>query len=81
MISASVLGQSKCDQNGGETDVSRTNYAEIIVIRHGETEWNSDGRIQVFVFSVICICLGVCELGLWLSRDVIKLYNCKLPMK
>lgn len=22
-------------------------YAEIIVVRHGETEWNADGRIQV----------------------------------
>lgn len=24
-------------------------YAEIIVVRHGETEWNVDGRIQVLV--------------------------------
>lgn len=24
-------------------------YAEIIVVRHGETEWNADGRIQVLV--------------------------------
>ncbi|KAM7507070.1 hypothetical protein LguiA_017523 [Lonicera macranthoides] len=27
-------------------------YAEIVVIRHGETEWNADGRVQ----------LGVCRL-------------------
>ena len=26
------------------------NYAEIIVVRHGETEWNLDGRIQVLPF-------------------------------
>jgi broad specificity phosphatase PhoE len=25
-------------------------YAEIIVVRHGETEWNHDGRIQVLPF-------------------------------
>ena len=25
-------------------------YAEIVVVRHGETAWNADGRIQVFVF-------------------------------
>lgn len=24
-------------------------YAEIVVVRHGETEWNADGRIQVWI--------------------------------
>lgn len=25
-------------------------FAEIVVVRHGETEWNADGRIQVCLF-------------------------------
>ncbi|KAB1214660.1 putative phosphoglycerate mutase GpmB [Morella rubra] len=29
-----------------ETSVVNPTYAEIIVVRHGETEWNVDGRIQ-----------------------------------
>ncbi|KAL2240321.1 UNVERIFIED_CONTAM: Phosphoglycerate mutase-like protein 4 [Sesamum indicum] len=43
---ASVLPQSECDENGGTIETVGRNYAEIIVIRHGETEWNADRRIQ-----------------------------------
>lgn len=28
-------------------------YAEIIVVRHGETAWNADGRIQVNSFLLL----------------------------
>lgn len=35
-----------CNGNDEIESVAR-NYAEIIVIRHGETEWNADHRIQV----------------------------------
>ncbi|KAL7141343.1 hypothetical protein ABFS83_08G047100 [Erythranthe nasuta] len=41
---ASVLADSA--ENGGATHTVGTKYAEIIVIRHGETEWNADRRIQ-----------------------------------
>lgn len=29
------------------------NYCEIIVIRHGETAWNVDGKIQVCIYLFI----------------------------
>lgn len=32
-------------------------YAEIVVVRHGETAWNADGRIQVFYASGILFSL------------------------
>lgn len=35
-----------CDSNGKPSSAGPA-YAEILVIRHGETEWNADGRIQV----------------------------------
>ncbi|PIM99844.1 Phosphoglycerate mutase [Handroanthus impetiginosus] len=41
----SVLSQSECEENGGTIETTRK-YAEIIAIRHGETEWNADRRIQ-----------------------------------
>ena len=41
-----VSSESDCngDAELGPLDWS---YAEIIVVRHGETAWNADGRIQV----------------------------------
>ncbi|KAK1363832.1 Phosphoglycerate mutase-like protein 4 [Heracleum sosnowskyi] len=32
--------------SNGDVHTAGSNYAEIIVIRHGETLWNADGRIQ-----------------------------------
>lgn len=43
-FSVSVLAQF---EDGGATETVSPRYAEIIVIRHGETEWNADRRIQV----------------------------------
>ncbi|KAI3452050.1 hypothetical protein Pfo_008715 [Paulownia fortunei] len=43
---ASDLAQFDCAENGGTTETVSLKYAEIIVIRHGETEWNADHRIQ-----------------------------------
>ncbi|KAL8539545.1 hypothetical protein ACS0TY_001233 [Phlomoides rotata] len=43
----SVLAQFDCTEDGGATESVGPKYAEIIVIRHGETEWNADRRIQV----------------------------------
>ncbi|KAL3646251.1 hypothetical protein CASFOL_011431 [Castilleja foliolosa] len=42
-----ALAQSDCAENDGadETIIS-PNCTEIIIIRHGETEWNADRRIQ-----------------------------------
>ncbi|KAL8539546.1 hypothetical protein ACS0TY_001233 [Phlomoides rotata] len=42
----SVLAQFDCTEDGGATESVGPKYAEIIVIRHGETEWNADRRIQ-----------------------------------
>ncbi|KAF6172415.1 hypothetical protein GIB67_025920 [Kingdonia uniflora] len=40
---------SQFDCNGGDDGIglSSVSYAEIIVVRHGETAWNADGKIQV----------------------------------
>lgn len=46
-FSASVFD---CTENGGTLEAVTPKFAEIIVIRHGETEWNNDRRIQVSVF-------------------------------
>ncbi|CAK9185842.1 unnamed protein product [Ilex paraguariensis] len=44
------MNRGMCDEsdfNGGaEVGSVPIGYAEIIVVRHGETEWNVDGRIQ-----------------------------------
>ncbi|XP_059282229.1 phosphoglycerate mutase-like protein 4 [Lycium ferocissimum] len=40
-----VVLQSECGGDGKSENVS-PNLTEIIVVRHGETEWNADGRIQ-----------------------------------
>ncbi|KZV23099.1 phosphoglycerate mutase-like protein 4 [Dorcoceras hygrometricum] len=42
----SVLPRNESVENGGLVAGVGANYAEIVVIRHGETEWNADGRIQ-----------------------------------
>nr|XP_027077489.1 phosphoglycerate mutase-like protein 4 [Coffea arabica]XP_027078174.1 phosphoglycerate mutase-like protein 4 [Coffea arabica] len=43
-----ILEQAEADCDGKITDniAGERKYAEIVVIRHGETEWNADGRIQ-----------------------------------
>ncbi|OUZ99804.1 Histidine phosphatase superfamily [Macleaya cordata] len=40
-----MCSQSGCNGDDGFGSVS-SDYAEIIVVRHGETTWNSDGRLQ-----------------------------------
>ncbi|XP_075514917.1 phosphoglycerate mutase-like protein 4 [Primulina tabacum] len=42
----SVLPKPESVENGGPVNGVGPNYAEIIIVRHGETEWNADGRIQ-----------------------------------
>ncbi|KAL8473136.1 hypothetical protein ACS0TY_030100 [Phlomoides rotata] len=42
----SVLDQFDCSDDGRATGALSPKYAEIIVIRHGETEWNAVRRIQ-----------------------------------
>ncbi|CBI29547.3 unnamed protein product, partial [Vitis vinifera] len=48
MADSGSRASSESDCNGdpklGPVDPG---YAEIIVVRHGETAWNADGRIQV----------------------------------
>ncbi|KAK9096696.1 hypothetical protein Sjap_022193 [Stephania japonica] len=42
---SSACLQSDCNAQS-ENSAAGSGYAEIIVVRHGETEWNADGRIQ-----------------------------------
>ncbi|XP_030975491.1 phosphoglycerate mutase-like protein 4 [Quercus lobata] len=41
----SYMAESHSESNS-DSSLVNPNYAEIIVVRHGETEWNHDGRIQ-----------------------------------
>lgn len=43
MVSSTIPNS---DPSNGEITSAATGYAEIIVVRHGETAWNFDGRIQ-----------------------------------
>lgn len=36
-----------------ELDSLNRKYTEVVVIRHGETEWNAEGRIQVLFLTVL----------------------------
>jgi len=50
-----VISQSECGGDAKSENVS-PNFTEIIVVRHGETEWNADGRIQVSSYLVLAFC-------------------------
>ncbi|KAM7507063.1 hypothetical protein LguiA_017516 [Lonicera macranthoides] len=39
-------------RNGKPSSASPA-YAKIVVIGHGETEWNADGRIQLQIFTAL----------------------------
>lgn len=50
LVDSLLGGRESCRSDGNgivETGAVGGDYAEIVVVRHGETEWNSDGRIQV----------------------------------
>ncbi|XP_051140460.1 phosphoglycerate mutase-like protein 4 [Andrographis paniculata] len=44
--SSTSLPRFECDENGGTTGAVSPKFAEIIIVRHGETEWNVVHRIQ-----------------------------------
>lgn len=52
-----VVSQPECDGDA-KSENGSPNFTEIIVIRHGETEWNADGKIQVI--SAVILLLKVC---------------------
>lgn len=47
---SSELQQVERDCDIQIRDDENKKFSEILVIRHGETEWNADGRLQVSLF-------------------------------
>ncbi|GAA0158959.1 phosphatase [Lithospermum erythrorhizon] len=45
-MSTSISWKSSMPENEGIEGVVSPNTTEVVVVRHGETEWNADGRIQ-----------------------------------
>lgn len=42
-----VVSGRECEATGDEAMAVPGNVAELLVVRHGETDWNAVGRLQV----------------------------------